>query len=67
MAGPLLAPALTEKLAADLRGTLIEPGHEEYDEARSVWNGLIDRHPALIVRCAGPDLISASPGRASRS
>ena len=60
MAGQLLAPALTEKLAADFRGTLVEPGHEEYDEARSVWNGLIDRHPALIARCAGPaDVIAA--------
>ena len=60
MAGQLLEPVLTAKLAADFRGTLVEPGQEEYDEARSVWNGLIDRHPALIARCVGPaDVIAA--------
>jgi FAD/FMN-containing dehydrogenase len=37
------------------RGTLLRPGEEGYDEARRVWNGAIDRRPALIARCAGVD------------
>jgi FAD/FMN-containing dehydrogenase len=37
----------------DLRGELLRPGEAGYDGARSVWNGMIDRRPALIARCAG--------------
>ena len=33
-----------------MSGTLLRPGEEGYEEARRVWNGAIDRHPALIVR-----------------
>lgn len=32
-------------------GSLIEPGDAEYDTARAVWNGMIDKYPALIARC----------------
>src|SRR5918996_575546 len=42
-------------LRAHFRGALLEPGEEGYDEARRVWNGLADRRPALIARCAGAD------------
>lgn len=41
-----------ETLARQVRGKLIQPGDAEYDAARAVWNGMIDRYPALIVRCA---------------
>jgi hypothetical protein len=38
-------------LAHQLRGELIQPGDDAYDQARKVWNGMIDRYPALIARC----------------
>ena len=33
-------------------GVLIGPSHREYESARRVWNGMVDRRPALIARCA---------------
>src|SRR5881398_1268055 len=47
-------------LKASLRGELIQPNDEGYDAARKVYNGMIDRHPALIARCADvADVIAA--------
>ncbi|HKN52168.1 MAG TPA: FAD-binding oxidoreductase [Amycolatopsis sp.] len=40
-----------EELAAGLRGDLITPGDARYDQARAVYNAMIDKHPAAIVRC----------------
>lgn len=40
-------------LAGQLRGDLILPGQKGYDDARKVWNGMIDKHPAGIARCTG--------------
>jgi len=40
-----------EELAAAVRGHLIRPGDPEYDQARAVYNGMIDKRPAAIVRC----------------
>lgn len=39
-------------LRASLRGEVIQPEDERYDEARTLYNSMIDKHPALIVRCA---------------
>lgn len=44
--------AAVRDLRASLKGTLLSPGEEGYDTARRVWNGMIDKHPALIARCA---------------
>ena len=60
MAEQLLPPTLAEELAANFRGELLAPGQDGYDDARKVWNGLIDRRPALIARCVGAaDVIAA--------
>ncbi|MEO8394716.1 MAG: FAD-binding protein, partial [Chloroflexota bacterium] len=43
-----------------LRGQLIRPGDSTYDEVRQVYNGMIDKRPAFIVRCVNvADVISA--------
>ena len=42
-----------QALRSDFGGTLVVPGDEDYDIARKIWNGSIDRHPAIIARCAG--------------
>jgi FAD/FMN-containing dehydrogenase len=44
-----------DDLRARFRGALLRPDEEGYDEARRIWNGAIDRRPALIARCAGAD------------
>jgi FAD/FMN-containing dehydrogenase len=51
--GHPLHPTHVETLRQSFRGDLIESGHAGYDAARSVWNGNIDRRPALIARCTG--------------
>ena len=48
-----LGGATLAELEQGLRGQLIRPSDEAYDEARAIWNGAHDRRPALIVRCAG--------------
>ncbi len=49
-----------ETLKASLRGELIQPDDDGYDAARKVYNAMVDRHPRLIVRCAGvADVIAA--------
>jgi FAD/FMN-containing dehydrogenase len=55
-----LDPAAVEHFAAALRGPLIQPGDPSYDEARAVYNAMIDKHPALIAQCTSvADVIAA--------
>lgn len=44
--------AVIEALRTRLRGQVIDAAHAEYDAVRRVWNGLIDRQPGVIARCA---------------
>jgi FAD/FMN-containing dehydrogenase len=49
-----------QRLVASTRGTVLRAGQDGYDAARTVWNGMIDRSPALIVRCASAaDVVGA--------
>ncbi|HEU0287107.1 MAG TPA: FAD-binding oxidoreductase [Nocardioidaceae bacterium] len=42
------------------RGRLITTDHTDYDTARAVWNGVVDRHPRLIARCSGTADVAAA-------
>src|ERR687889_654363 len=58
--GKPLEEAAVQEFAANFRGELIRPGEEGYDDARAVFNSMIDRHPALIARCTGvADVVAA--------
>ena len=50
-----LAEAEVESFASGLRGELLRPVDAGYEEARQLWNGVIDRRPALIARCAAAE------------
>jgi len=52
--------AAVSGLAANFQGQLIQPGDPTYDSVRQIWNGHIQRKPALIARCSGvADVIAA--------
>ena len=47
-----LDPAAVDELGRGFRGELVQPDQAAYDQHRRVWNGSIDRYPALIAQCA---------------
>ena len=55
-----IPPDRLDHFAVAFRGTVIRPTDEAYDDARRVWNGMIDRRPALIVRPADADDVAAA-------
>jgi len=60
MAASTPTPQAVEAFRTQLRGELIQPADPNYDEARKVYNAMIDKHPAFIARCADvADVISA--------
>jgi FAD/FMN-containing dehydrogenase len=65
MAGQLASEVALDSVALQgfveaVRGAVLLPDDPGYDEARAIWNGLIDRRPALIVQCTGAaDVVDA--------
>lgn len=55
-----LSGAEIQGLRSRLGGTVLQPGDEGFGEACKIWNGLIDRKPALIVRCSGKEDVAAA-------
>jgi FAD/FMN-containing dehydrogenase len=47
-------------LRSQLRGQILVPGCAGYDSARRLWNAMIDRRPAAILRCTGPNDVAAA-------
>ncbi|MGP4089615.1 FAD-binding oxidoreductase [Streptomyces sp. KR55] len=52
--------SLVDAFASRLQGQLIRPGEPGYEPARELWNGMIDRRPALVARCAGDEDVVAA-------
>ncbi len=47
-------------LQRDFTGQVVLVGDDGYDRHRSVWNAMVDRRPAAIVRCAGRDDVATA-------
>ena len=58
MAG--LTTETLDNFKSTLRGPVLQAGDSDYDTARTIWNTMIDRRPALIVRCLGAADVMAS-------
>ncbi len=57
-----LSDAEVRGFRSSFSGQVIGPGDVDYDGARRIWNGAIDRHPGLIARCSAPDQVAAAIG-----
>ena len=56
----MISPSMIDRFKASFRGQILRPGEQGYDEARKIHNAMIDRHPAIIARCAGVADVIAS-------
>ena len=54
-----MSPRTTTQIPG-FRGDVIVPDHHDYDDARAVWNGTVDRRPRLIARCSGTADVAAA-------
>jgi len=58
--GEIMLDDAVQALNGTFAGTLIGSGDGGYESARRVWNGMVDRRPAMIARCAGEDDVVAA-------
>jgi FAD/FMN-containing dehydrogenase len=56
---PSTSTILIDDLRSQVKGEVIAPGDAGYEEARRVYNGMIDKRPAAVVRCTGPTDVAA--------
>src|SRR5690606_7139542 len=49
-----------DELRGRVAGTVLTPDEAGFDDARKVWNGMVERSPAVVVRVAGPDDVAAA-------
>src|SRR6516162_10002232 len=55
-----LSSKTLESFAGQFRGALVRENDADYEQARRVWNGLIDKRPAMVARCSGvADVVAA--------
>ncbi|QNI02546.1 FAD-binding protein [Halomonas sp. SH5A2] len=50
-----LSQTAIEAFKADFSGSVVLPNDVQYEEARHIWNAMIDRRPSIIARCTSPD------------
>lgn len=58
--GTVISKETIEDFGAQVRGQLIVPGDADYEEARRIWNYMIDKHPGAILRCQGTADVTAA-------
>lgn len=61
-----VTPEVVAELRASLDGSVLTPDHDDYDAARAVWNGIIDRRPGAIAYCTSTADVVAAIGVARR-
>ncbi|HET8915441.1 MAG TPA: FAD-dependent oxidoreductase, partial [Propionibacteriaceae bacterium] len=49
-----------DRLRRSLNGQVMLPGEDGYDSARALWNAMVDRRPAVVVRCASSADVAAA-------
>ena len=62
MSRAVMSPAEAGELRSRVRGDVITPDDARYDEARAVYNGMIDKRPAAIARCVNSEDVAAAIG-----
>jgi FAD/FMN-containing dehydrogenase len=60
MSGVELGDGAAQRLREGFDGTVLEAGDAGYEDARSIFNSMIERRPAVIAQCAGPDDVAAA-------